>query len=500
MRKTLIRTFSVPSIRIKTLVAFEVTFLLLASLGVLFYFTRQALVEEAKKDAEQRLECTVQHVDNVLLSVEQSAGNFYYELVENLDHPERMMSYCRRLVECNSNIEGCAIAMEPNYYPDREQFITYVHRKKYNSPELIMAEKSVNTPYTQQKWYKETMATCRPSWIVPTLNKEYNLEPLVIFCLPIRDYSSKECVGVVAVGLSINLLSQIVLEDKPSPNSYSMLLDHEGHYIMHPNRAKLSGHSVFTEPDVTESPSALAAAQSMLSQKTGNTSFRLNGFTWYLFFKPFVRTDIPGRSLEALNWSIGTVYPKSDIFGEYNHLVFHVLAIALAGLLIFFILSRFTVRYLVRPLIQLTEIATGIAEGHYEESISDTKRTDEVGLFQQNFLLMQKALASDISQQEQLQTTLRERHEEVERIHKQIKEDDNVKTTFLHNVTDRMIAPSQSIYDSVTNLCDNYNDITLQEAEKEMNNINQQSMTILGLLSQKFSTSYKRTGKEESHE
>jgi hypothetical protein len=88
----------------------------------------------------------------------------------------------------------------------------------------------------------------------------------------------------------------------------------------------------------------------------------------------------------------------------------------------------------------------------------------------------------------------------VERIHKQIKEDDNVQTTFLHNVTDRMIAPSQSIYDSVINLCDNYNDITQQEAEKEMNNINQQSMTILGLLSQKFSASYKGARKEETHE
>lgn len=512
MQKIARKLFSAPSIRLNTLVVLEIVMLLVVSLGVLFFFTRKALVEESKMDAEQRLEGTVQHVDNILLTIEQSAGNIYYRMLEHLDEPERMTSYCRRLVESNPNIDGCAIAFKPNYYPGRELFLTYVHRKKYNSPELIVTDKSVNTPYTTQAWFTETMRTGRPAWVDPGRNKDYGVEPIVTFCLPIRDGGGTECVGVIAVGLSINLLSQIVLETKPSPNSYSILLAHDGSYIIHPNHEKLAGQTVFTEPDVTESPSAVTAAKAMLQGDTGDMSFRMNGHTWYLFYKPFVRNNLPGRSMEKLNWSIGTIYPKDDIFGEYNSLVFHVLGIVFIALLVFYMMSRMAIRKQLKPLAYLTESAERIAEGHYDERIPDVKRDDEVGVFYKHFQLMQKALEEGINTRKEQRTTLLTRHEELQKVLQQIKEDNQVKDIFLHNVTNRMIAPSEAIRDSVESLCDNFERITLPEADKEINNIKHQSETILELLSHKFdvATPYSvpvrptapsgESGKENSHE
>lgn len=463
----------------------EVVILLLVSLGTLLFFTRKALVMEKKKDADQRLEGTVQHVDNVLLSIEQTTGNFYYELTAYLDKPERMKDYCRRLVECNDYIFGSAIALKPGYYPDREYFITYAHRKKYNSPELIFSDKSTTRPYTEQNWYKETMTTCRAMWIIPDLNNGYKIEPVITFCLPIID-KSKACVGVIAVGLSVNMFSQSVLETKPSPNSYSILLDSKGKYIIHRDRDKLAGKTVFEQPEVAESPSAIETAEAMIKGESGDMSFQMNGETWYLFYKPFVRKNIPGRTNEALNWSIATIYPKADIFNEYNHLVLHVLGIAFVGLFIFYILCKMAIRKQLQPLAYLTESAKRIADGHYDETIPDTNRKDEVGVFQRHFLVMQKAMADDLAKQEQQKLTLHERREELRKTYQQIKDDDNVKTTFLHNVTNRMIGPSESILNSVNNLCDNYQAITVEEAKKEMENIKHKSEEIRELLSHKF--------------
>ena len=478
MQKIVKKIFSAPSIKLNTLVVIEVVMLLLVSLGGLFYFTRKTLVEEAKKDAEQRLEGTVQHVDNILLSIEQMAGNFYYELLEHLDQPERMATYARRLVECNPNITGCAIAFEPNYFPGREQFITYVHRKKYNSPELIAADKSVNRPYTNQNWYVETMRTGRPAWLNPEQNRDYTLEPVISFCLPIRD-SHGERVGVLAVGLSVTLLSQIVLDVAPTPHSYSVLLAADRSYIVHPVREKLRGEKTKVE----------------IGRGSGEVSFEQDGETWYAFYKPFVRNNVPGRSMEALNWTIATVYPKSDIFGEYNHLVLHVLGMTFIGLFVFYVLCRMVIRRQVKPLSYLTVSAERIAEGHYEEPIPDTNRNDEVGIFQRHFQQMQKALAADISKKQQLQDALNERREKLQNTHRQIQEDDQVKAIFLHNVTNRMIPPSQSILDSVTKLCDNYPTMTLQEAGQEIDSIKRQGEIILALLSHKF-----EAGKGGSHE
>lgn len=513
MQKTVKKFSFHPSIKLNTLVIIEIVMLLMVSLGALLYFTRKSLVEEMKMDAEQQLEGTLQHVDNVLLTVEQSAGNIYYRLLENIDQPERMSSFCRHMVECTPNIVGCAIALKPGYLPDNEQSFFYVHRKKYNSPELITLNNPVNYPYTKQYWYTETMKNCRPAWIDPGQNHDYGLEPVITFCLPILDLGGNgECVGVIAVGLSINLLSQIVLENKPSPNSYNLLLAHDGTYIIHPSREKLAGKTVFDDPDITESPSALEAAETIVRGGSGDQSFQMNDFTWYLFYKPFVRRNISGRSMEPLNWHIATVYPKSDIFGEYNHLVLHVMGIVFVALLVFYMLCRMAIRKQLKPLAYLTESANRIAEGHYDERIPDVRRDDEVGTFYKHFQLMQKALEEKIKKQEEQRATLLSHHEELQRIYLQIKEDDEVKNTFLHNITNRMIAPSESIFGSVSNLCDNYQTITLQEANKEISNIKEQSETIQELLSHKFYANMAKgpsvrsnapsaeAGKEEHHE
>ena len=299
------------------------------------------------------------------------------------------------------------------------------------------------------------------------------------------------------MGLSINLLSQIVLETKPSPNSYSVLLANDGSYIIHPNHKKLAGKNVFTEPDVTEDPSAVEAAKTMLKGETGDMSFHMNGYNWYLFYKPFVRNSLPGRSMEELKWHIATIYPFEDIFGEYYHLVLHVLGIVVIALFVFYLLCRTAIRKQLKPLMYLTESAERIADGHYDENIPNVNRDDEVGVFYKHFQIMQKELEKNIATQEERKTVQNQRHEELEKHYRQIMDEDQMKTTFLHSVTNRMIAPSRAILDSVMKLCDNYQTMTVKEAEKETENIKQQSDVIMKQL---VKISYNETGKEDRHE
>ena len=49
----------------------EALLLLVVALGVLAYFSHKALRQEGVRNAEQTLEGTMQHIDNILLSVEQ---------------------------------------------------------------------------------------------------------------------------------------------------------------------------------------------------------------------------------------------------------------------------------------------------------------------------------------------------------------------------------------------------------------------------------------------
>ena len=493
------------SVRLSLMVVCEIALLLLVSLGVMFHYSRQALKEEARLNAEQTLEGTVQHIDNILLSMEQSAGNIYWDLLAHLDEPERMYTYSRRLVECNPYIVGCAIAFKPYYYKDRELFMAYVHGKANSvmtdeTSELITSESFGSKPYTEQVWYTEPMKTGRAYWTDPLKNEETEGEALITFCLPIYD-RSREIVGVLAVDLSLGVLSQVILESKPSPNGYSTLLGSNGSFIVHPDSNKLKHQTVFTQTKGSGSdPSVLEAAKAMVSGETGLKPFRLNGRDWYVFYKPFQRAEVPGRAMDSLSWSVGVVYPEDDIYGDYNRMPYYVLTIAVLGLLLIFILCRMITHHQLEPLQMLTHSARRIAAGHYDETVPDTRRGDEVGLLQEHFQQMQKSLETHITELEQLTATLQERGEVLREAYNRAQEADRMKTAFLHHMTNQMIAPSDAINHSVDNLCNNYQTLSLQEADHEVEVIQQQSKVIIELVNTLIHTAENDTGKEAAHE
>lgn len=166
------------SVRISLKVVSAVATLLAVALFIMFHFSRKAIKEEARQKAEETLERTVRQVDNVLLSVEQSAGNIYWDLLTHLNESERMFLYSRKMVETNPYVAGCAIAFEPDYYKERGRyFMAYVHHVNKDkletvSSEIIQAETFGNVPYPEQIWYSKPVETGRPCWINPLKNDQ----------------------------------------------------------------------------------------------------------------------------------------------------------------------------------------------------------------------------------------------------------------------------------------------------------------------------------------
>ena len=495
------------SLKLSLMAVGEISLLLVVALGVMFHVSRQALKEEAMHDAEHTLEGTAQHIDNILMSVEQSAGNVYFQMLAHLDEPDRMTAYCRHLVECNPYIVGCAIVFKPYYYPDRELFMAYVHRRDNSlaaedGRELVVQASFTERPYTEQVWYQKPMSTGAACWTDPLKNEDTEGEPLVSFCLPIYDKSGT-CVGVMAADLPISLLSQIVLAARPSPHGYSTLLADNGSFIVHPDSAKLTHHTVFYQMQHGADPSVLEAAEAMLAGEKGFRSFKVGGEKWYVFFKPFERASAPGRTTGNLGWSVGVVYPDDDIFNEYNGLLHVLLAIVLGGLILFFVLVRWVTHRRLLPLTLLTHSARRMAEGNYDETIPASRRHDEIGQLQGHFQKMQQSLASHISELQQLSDTLKERNEVLRKAYDQAKEADRMKTAFLHQMTNQMIEPSDILDASVTTLCNDYHSVSLQEANREVDTIEQESQHIITIVNSMIHEAEKEImarGKEAAHE
>ena len=441
LRRIINRTLSV---RLSLMVVSSMAILLMASLVVMLYFSRKTVKEEALQKASQTLEGTVQCIDNILLSVEQTTGNFFFRLLPYLGSRDSVLSYSRRLVESNPYVTGCAVAFKPGYYPDKEYFMAYVHRTGEGEYSELEEETVYNGEYIEQPWFSRPMLLVKPGWQKPMKGEDADEIPIVTFCLPLPGPDSV-AVGVMGIGVSLSQLSDVIAEAKPSANSSCMLIDGDGTFIVHPDNGQLIDKTVTSLTEIESNPWVSEITSAMLSGKAGYNAFKMNGSGYYIFYKPFNRTKVAGRSMEELNWSTGIVYPEDDIFGDYDNLLYYVLAIALAGLLLLLLLCRTIINYQTKPLIMLAGKAQRIAEGHYDEIIPDSRHSDELGRLQHNFGLMQKSLAANIGELEQLTTTLQLRGEGLRATYNETKKADRMKTAFLHNMTNHMIEPAYAI-------------------------------------------------------
>lgn len=491
------------SLRISLMVVYGFV-LLTVTLVVMFHFAHRALKEEAMSNAQQTLDGTVLQIDNILLSVEQSAGNIYFDLIRHLNQPERMITYSRQLVESNPYIVGCAIVFKPDYYPGRHLFMAYIHREGHstttdNTSVLVAQDTYTDKPYTEQRWYTEPMASGRACWIDPLKNDEAEDEPLATFCLPIYD-TNHLCVGVLAVDISIELLSQIILAVKPSPHGYATLLAHNGSFIVHPDKDKLDSQTVFAQMEKGADHSVLEAAEAMVTGETGHKPFFMDGQLWHVFYKPFKRTEVPGRTMEQLAWSVGVVYSVDDIYGDYNKLFNYLLLAATLAILILFVLCWLVIRRQLKPLEMLTHTAQRIADGHYDEPVPNTRRDDEIGQLQEIFNKVQRSLRVYVRKQKRLNDTLKERGEVLASAYSNVQKNNRIKTTFLHYMTNQMLEPAETIGKSVTTLCNNYHEMTVADTNREVKIIEQQSKVIVELIDQMLKTAQDETGKEGADE
>ena len=464
------------------MVVFAIAALLSLSLGIMLHFSRQALKQEALQSAEQTLEGMVYNIDNIMLSVEQTTGNIYFSMLAHMDDPDMMFTYAKKLVETNPYVAGCAIAFKDDFYKGRKRFMAYMHHADsagvaYADPDVVPDDMFAETPYTEQRWFTQPMATGRAEWMNPLRGMTSGEEPIFTFCLPLMGPDGKP-IGVMGVDVSLSLLSDIVDAATPSENSYCTLIDDDGTFIVHPNTRKVLNKTAL----MLNEQSAKDAAQAMISGGTGYKPFRLDGKDYYVFYKPFKRETVFSQPTDELGWSAGIVYPADDVFGEHKRLAYYVLAIAVVGLLLLFLIVCAGIHWQLKPLNMLTEQAGRIAKGNLDEPIPDSWREDEIGRLQNNFKTMQQSLATNIGELEQLTTGLKKHGEEMRIAYEKAQKADRMKTAFLHNMTNQMLEPSEAISNDVEELCQESGNRSRESAALLADDIQRNSQTIADLL------------------
>ena len=448
-------------LRISLMIGSALSLLLLVSLFIMLYFSRKAMKEDALTKASYSLEQAMTNVDNILLSVEVATGNTYWNLL--LKKNNDIQQYGKKIVESSPYISNCIIALEDG-----------------------------SNPYKNEAWYVNTLKTNTARWMKMRVERDSVVEQYLSFCLPIYVHN-QPALGVIRADVSLSLLSSIIADAKPSPNSYCALIDGKGSFIIHPTGDFLLDSSAFK----LQSQSLHHVFNSMVAGDAGYAPFDFNGHKYLLFYQPFKRANVPNRSMEDHGWSIGLAYAEEDIFGTFTSLHNMVVIIAFLGIVLMYLHIRLIIRHHIKPLKMLTEQAERIAKGDFKEPIPASLHIDEIGVLQDNFRRMQKSLDVNMGQLEELTETIKELSNELQAAYKEAKKAEKMKTVFLHHMTNQMIAPANAIADDVSTLC-NYDQATAEKSVSQLvGNIQQNGTTITKLLNNLINLSVQEMDEEK---
>ena len=392
-----------------TITAF-IALLFVSSVGLLYIRSRQLVKQEALERAEKALDKTALRVSCYLSEIEAVTENLKW-IVNQDQTPDSLLAYTRRIVALSTNIDGCSITMEPDFYPPSiGHFSAYTVRKG----DSIITQREGDYDYYSKVWYRTPKEQQRPCWIDPY--NDYNAGTLsnddiiVSYSIPLTDKTGR-FIGVISTDLSQTWLTKTIEEDKPYPHSYCIILQRDD-----------------SLPDISGEPC-------------------------YVFQK----------ILHQTGWRISLICPERDILGGYKklgYIIFTVLAIGLILLLIFFMR---TISQFVSPLNQLVSQSQYIASGHFGEPMARTRRTDLLGQLQNSFSTMQESLAEQIGQLQQANERAEERNKELQRLNDLAQEARLEKIAFLQDVSHQIRTPLNIIQGFLNVVLKNNSDLTVRE-------------------------------------
>lgn len=399
-------------------------------LSIVFYQTRKYVKHEAISYATQVLDSTVQRISAIMDSLEVRTSSMDPIILAHLE-PDSLLAYSRRMLERHPEVLGFTIAMEPDFFPERGRYFSAYSLRTADSIKTIVED---NYEYFDRDWYKAPREQQRGVWHEPYIDEgvgvltswEYNYS----YSKPLFNREGR-IIGVVCTDLLLKDISQAVTRLEAYPNSSAIMLSRDGRYMVHPDTAKLVRQTIFSDPHPEAREDVMHLGEAMLAGHSGMQQMIVDGNEAYLFYRPLERTG----------WSIAIVCPASDVFRNYNHLVYAVLTVITVSLLLLLFLVYQSVRRSIAPLDLLAQQSQRLAEGHFEEPLDHSPRRDSVGQLQNSFILMQQSLHSKVREIRQINAETEQRNKELIRANALVEEADRQKRHFIQDMSHQIRTP-----------------------------------------------------------
>jgi signal transduction histidine kinase len=388
------------SVRLSVSILTFVVVIFAVTMTILIHRSKASVRQAAIEESGQMLTNTAQRLTGIMDEVEVATLNTYWQVFQQLQ-PDSLLALSARILELNPMLNGCSIAMEPNFFPSEGR---YFSAYSFNNDGYIDTENegSDDYPYFNMDWYQEPLKKGKACWVDPFQDYNpsgiYSRDVIASFCKPLVTERGKT-IGVISVDLSQRMLSKILTREWRYPDSYFILVGAKNTII----------------------------ATSKVDAKMADLK----------------RRDclVLEQPLSDSGWRLALVCPEEDIFRGYNNMIMIIVSVMVFGLLFMFAICYYIVRRTMEPVIKLTKQTTDIAEGHFDSQIAPSTRIDEVGKLQNSFHTMQQSIASHVAELETARSETERKNKELTVAKTLAEESDRKKTAFVQDMFHQIRTP-----------------------------------------------------------
>lgn len=354
--------------------------------GLFYHYATLFIEKKAQEKINILTEKTNLKVTHLLRSIEKIPEGLSWIIPTYVTTPDSIFSITRQVVGNNYEVFGCSIAFEPYYFPEKGKYFAPYSYMKGDS--VITTEISGEYDYYRKNWYRISKNLNASRWSRPYHELSAHEIITTTYSVPLHN-QHKKVIGIFSVDLSLNWLINLLESTKPFPDSYHIIVNREGHYILHtPNKYHYDPEStLFDVAKTWGDPTALNTARLMLSGESGRTISHHNGTRYYIFYAPLKGTD----------WYMATLCPYSHIYEGLHHFYTVIFAIFFVTLALIWMIISILVGKITRPLKMLATATQYIAQGDFTAPLPVIKTRDETKALYQAFADMQQKLSDYVS-------------------------------------------------------------------------------------------------------
>ncbi len=392
--------------------------------GVFLLLSRSYFHAAAMDNASEALNAVIARAEHHIRSVE-NATNVTARMAEENFSPDSLEAYSAKVVQMSSFVSGCSISDRPELFP-------------------------------QHAVWKDHFA-----------DGDAASQMTVSYCRPMYDRKN-QVIGVISADMSLPEFSKALSSIRPYPNSYLMILGHDGRYYVHRDTSKIVNKTIFDLTNGRYYSDKLTLGYEMTAGHSGRMHANVAGVHSLICYQP-----VPGT-----NWSAALISPERDVLQGYRRLNTRAILIILAGLLIIFIVCRRTVVKAFAPVKLLEEQTQRIADGDYSTVIARSSENSVVGNLQNSFAHMQETLHSHIRDLNAAIEESAKRNEELQTANSTLEDTMRRQSEFVSNMTHQIRTPLNLIMGFSQLLRESGATIPPEEKQSLLNVMDYNTMTL----------------------